>query len=249
MKRENIVCGRGVVREILKSNINIDVLYVDRKINIRLLDDILYKARENDVDIRFVCKSDIYNMCKNEVNQGVVAKISGYRYLKFNECLENLESEKLPFILILDSIQDPRNLGAILRSAECMGIKNIIIPQKRSVGITNIVWKASMGAVAHLNICRVNNLLNVVQILKDRLFKIVATDIGSSSDIRDMECNFPIALIIGSEHDGISNSLLEECDFRVKIPMFGSIESFNVSVATAIIMYEIRNKQRRAILS
>lgn len=244
MKKENVVCGRGVIREILKTDINIDTLYVDRKINKESVDDIINKASERGSNIRFVCKNDIYNISKNEVNQGVVAKISGYRYFKFSECLEKLESEKFPFILILDSIQDPRNLGAILRSAECMGIKNVIIPQKRSASITDVVWKTSMGAVAHLNICRVNNLLNVIQKLKDRLFKIVATDISSGFNMCDIGYNFPVALIVGSEHSGISDDLLKGCDFRVKIPMFGSIESLNVSVATAIMMYEIRNKQR-----
>lgn len=244
MGKESVIYGRGVIREVLKSNININTLYIDKNINTESIEDILFRARENDIDIRFVYKNDVYNICKNETNQGIAAKISEYRYLKFDECLRNLESEEFPFVLILDRIQDPRNLGAILRSAECTGIRNIIIPQKRSTNITGVVWKTSMGAVAHLNICRVNNILNVLRRLKRSSFKVVATDIQTSKNVCDVQYDFPLALVIGSEHDGVSDSLLRECDIRIKIPMFGNIVSFNVSVATAIIMYEIRNIQR-----
>lgn len=245
MGKENIVCGKVVIREIIKSGFEIDKLYISKKINTSSVEDIILHAKEKNVDIKFVYENDMKNICDTKVNQGIAIKIRGYKYYKFNECLEELKKEKFPIILILDSIHDPGNLGAILRSAECMGIKNVIIPQKRSVGLTDVVWKSSMGAIAHLNICRVNNLLNVISKLKQESFRVVATDLNSSRNINEYDYKFPLALIIGNEHYGVDEKLINQCDIKIKIPMFGKVQSLNASVASGIVMYEIKNMQRR----
>lgn len=245
MGKENIICGKRVIREVINSEVSIDVLYVSKKINRDSITDIILWAKKNSVDIKFVYENDIHNICESRVSQGIAAKISNYRYYKFGELLNELEKEEFPCVLILDGIQDPRNLGAILRSAECIGIKNIILPQKKSVSVTDTVWKTSMGSLAHLNICRINNLQNVILNLKQKSFKIVATDVNSKMNIGDEKYNFPLAIIVGNEHEGISDKLLSQCDIKVKIPMYGNIKSFNVSVAAGIVMYEIKNKQRR----
>lgn len=245
MGKENIICGKRVIREVINSKVFIDVLYVSKKININSINDIIMWAKKNSVDIKFVYENDINNICESRINQGIAAKISNYRYYKFGEILNELEREEFPCVLILDEIQDPRNLGAILRSAECVGIKNIILPQKRSVSITDAVWKTSMGAIAHLNICRINNLQHIILKLKEKSFKIVATDVNIQTNINDEQYNFPLAIIFGNEHEGICDSLISQCDIKVKIPMYGNIKSFNVSVAAGIVMYEIKNKQRR----
>lgn len=245
MGKENIICGRRVIREVLKSKISIDVLYISKKINKDSIIDIILWAKKNNINIKFVYENDIHNICESKVNQGIAAKISNYKYYKFEEILNELKNEESPCVLILDGIQDPRNLGAIFRSAECIGIKNIIVPQKRSVNITDAVWKTSMGAIAHLNICRINNLQHAILKLKEKSFKIVATDVNTEANINDEQYNFPLALIIGNEHEGVSRNLLSQCDIKVKIPMRGNIQSFNVSVAAGIIMYEIKNRQRR----
>lgn len=245
MGKENIVCGKVVVREIIKSGFEIDTLYISKKVNINSIEDIILYAKKNDVSIKFVYENDINNICDSKVHQGVAVKIGGYKYYKFSECLQELKKEKFPIILILDSIHDPGNLGAILRSAECIGIKNVIIPQKRSVGLTDVVWKSSMGAVAYLNICRANNLVDVISKLKRESFKVVVTDLNSTKNIDEYDYKFPLALVVGNEHEGVDEKIINQCDVRIKIPMFGKIQSLNASVASGIVMYEIKNMQRR----
>lgn len=245
MGKENIICGKRIIKEALKGNVTIETLYISKNVNLKSIEDIVLYAKKNNVEVKFVYGKDIDNICENKVNQGIAAKIKDYKYYKFEECLKELEKEEKPFILILDSIQDPQNLGAILRSAECIGVKNVIIPQKKSAKINSTVWKASAGAIAHLNICRANNLLDIILKLKEKSFKVVATDVNSIGDLGDQEYNFPVALILGNEDQGVNENLLEQCDVKITIPMYGNISSFNVSVAAGIIMYEIKNKQRR----
>lgn len=245
MGRENIVCGKVVIREIIKSGINIDTLYISKRMRTSFIEDIIFYAKHKGAEIKFIYENDLNNICESKVHQGVAVKIQGYKFYKFSECLEELKREEFPFILILDGIQDPGNLGGILRSAECMGVKNVIIPQKRSVSITDAVWKTSMGAIAHLNICRINNLANVILKLKDENFKIIGSDLNASKDIEELDYKFPLALIVGNEHEGIDSKLIEMCDIKVKISMFGNIQSLNASVATGIILHNIKSFQRR----
>lgn len=245
MARENIICGKTVIREVLKSKNEIDTIYVSGKVKEESIKDILDICKLRGVVIKNLHSSNIDTMCETTAHQGVAARLSIYKYYKFEEILENLNKEKNPCVLILDEIQDPQNLGAILRSAEVIGIKNIIIPQKRSVSITDTVWKTSMGALAHLNVCRVNNLANVVKLLKENEFKIVASVLDADENISDVGFDFKTAIIIGNEHTGIKEGLLKECDIKLRIPTVGKIASLNASVAAAIIMYEIKNKQRR----
>ncbi len=245
LSKENIVCGKRVIREVIKQKINIEILYVSKTLNRESISDIIDYVKEIGGEVKIVCSNDIDNICENRVNQGIACKISGYKFYKFDECLNELKNQSRAFVLILDGIQDPQNLGSIIRSAECMGIKHILIPQKRSVGITDVVWKASMGAVAHLKICRVNNLYNAILRLKENFFKVVATTIDGENYVNEIQYDFNVALVIGNEHQGIRDSLVKQCDIKVKIPMYGSITSFNASVAAGIVMYEIKNKQRR----
>ena len=244
MGKENIICGKRIIREALKGNVTIETLYISKNVNLKSIEDVIKYTKKNNIEVKTVYGKDIDNICENKVNQGIAAKIKDFKYYKFEECLKELEKEKNPFILILDSIQDPQNLGAILRTAECIGVKNIVIPQKKSAKINSTVWKASAGAIAHLNICRANNLLDIILKLKEKSYKIVATDVNSSSDLSKENYNYPLALVLGNEDQGVSSNLLEECNVKITIPMYGNISSFNVSVAAGIIMYEIKNKQR-----
>ncbi len=248
MGKENLVYGRKVIREVINSTININKLYISESINRDNIKDIIKHCEENDILIKYMKPFDMDSLCDNNVHQGVACKIDEYKYLKFKDFLNNLdnlcEKEKSPFVLILDGIQDPRNLGSILRTSEGLNIKNIIIPQRHSSGITNVVWKTSMGAVCNLNICRINNLSYAIKSLKERNFKIVGTTFNTDSYLQDHEYDFPIALIIGNEENGISKELMELCDIRIKIPMLGRINSFNVSVASGIIMYTIKKIRR-----
>lgn len=241
MGKGNIIYGRKVIREVINSGVIINKFYINEKINMENIKDILDYAINNGIEVKYVKYSDLDVLCNNNVHQGVIGKIGEYRYFKFKECLKSSKEEKSPFILILDSIQDPRNLGAILRTAEGMGIKNIIIPQKRSSSITDIVWKSSMGAIGNLNICRTNNITHVISELKYNGFKLIATTLSTNKVVEDYNYAFPVALIIGNEEHGVSQGLLELCDIKIKIPMQGKINSFNVSVASGIIMYTIKS--------
>lgn len=245
MGKENIVCGKVVIREIIQKEIGIDTLYISKRVKTEHIEDIISYAKRNSADIKIVYENDLNNICESKVHQGIAAKIQGYKFYKFSECLEELKKEQLPFVLILDGIQDPGNLGGILRSAECMGVKNVIIPQKRSVNLTDAVWKTSMGAVAHLNICRTNNIPYVITKLKEEGFKIVGSDLKAENYIDELNYNYPLALIVGNEHEGIDPKLIDMCDIKLKIPMKGSIQSLNASVATGIILHTIKSYQRR----
>lgn len=241
MGRENVIYGRKVIREVIDSGILINKIYVSEKINKENIKDILDYALNHDIVVKYVKYSDLDILCNNNIHQGIAAKIGEYKYFKFKECLKSAKNEKSPFILILDGIQDPRNLGSILRTSEGMGIKNIIIPQKRSSGITDVVWKSSMGAVGNLNICRTNNIPYIIGELKKNGFEIIATSLDTNKFIEDYDYAYPVALIIGNEEQGVSQELLQLCDIKIKIPMQGKINSFNVSVASGIIMYSIKS--------
>ncbi|AID45385.1 RNA methyltransferase, TrmH family, group 3 [Candidatus Arthromitus sp. SFB-mouse-Japan] len=245
MGKESIIYGRRVVQEVLNSKIKVESIYISKNVKKDKILGILEYAKKKCINIKEIYNSDMDVLCDYGVHQGIAIKISEYKYFKINEIIDNIDTNSNDIVLILDSIQDPRNLGSILRTAEIMGIKNVIIPQKRSCGINSTVWKASMGSLAYLNICRINNIINVLSKFKNMGFKIVATSLDSTSSLCDINYNFPLILIIGNEEMGIGEDLLNHCDIKIKIPMYGNIDSFNVSVAAGIIMYEIKNIQSR----
>lgn len=245
MGKESVVYGRRVVQEIFNSEIKIEKIYISRNLRKEKVSSIFKYAKEKCINIKELYNSDMDVLCNYGVHQGIAIRISGYKYFKISEIMDNIDNSSNNIVLILDSIQDPRNLGSILRTAEIMGIKNVIIPQKRSCGINSTVWKSSMGSLVYLNICRVNNISNALLKFKTMGFKIVATSLDATSNLCDINYNFPLVLIIGNEEMGISKGLLNLCDIKIKIPMYGNIDSFNVSVAAGIVMYEIRNIQSR----
>lgn len=245
MGRKNIIYGRKVVQEVINSDLEISEIYISKNIKQDKVLKILEYAKKKCINIKSIYSNDMNILCNYGVHQGIAVRIPEYKYFKINEIINNVDNESNEIVLILDSIQDPRNLGSILRTAEIMGIKNIIIPQKRSCDVNNTVWKTSMGAVAHLNICRANNIPNVILKFKDIGFKIIATSLNTKINLSDINYKYPIVLIIGNEETGVDKELLTFCDVKVKIPMYGKIDSFNVSVAAGIIMYEIKNIQSR----
>jgi 23S rRNA (guanosine2251-2'-O)-methyltransferase len=177
-----------------------------------------------------------------------MARVLTYAYSSFSQLLNNLSASSGPaWILILDGLTDPRNFGALLRTAEAVGLRSVIIPKDRSVGVTPAVIKASAGAVHHLGICRVTNLRRAIADLKDRGFWIVGLDATAPDSVFDRSFPENLGVVLGSEGSGIRPLILSECDYRVSIPMRGKVASLNVSVAGAIFLFELLRQREKAL--
>jgi len=173
-------------------------------------------------------------------HQGVVAQVAAYRYAELDELFAVAnERQEDPFFLILDEIEDPHNLGSILRTAECAGVHGVIIPKRRSVGLTPTVARISVGAAEHVPVARVGNLAQTIDELKKRGIWVAATAADATQDLFRADLRMPIAVVIGNEGKGIGRLVKEKCDFTLKLPMHGRINSLNASVAAALFMYEI----------
>ena len=207
--------------------------------NIGSIKEIIAKAKENRIVIVEVEKSKLDNITK-ENHQGVIAIVPPFNYCEVEEILEFAKNKNEdPFVLILDGIEDPHNLGAIVRTAETAGVHGIIIPKRRSAGVNSTVVKVSTGATTYMKIARVNNLNDTIRKLKDAGLWVIGTDGEAKDYYYNQDLTGPIAIVVGSEGFGMSKLVKENCDNLVKIPMKGKITSLNASVAGGIIMYEV----------
>lgn len=235
---ENIIYGKNAIIEALEaSKREFNKIYIsntargDAKI-----EKIKSLAQERGIIYQFVALQKLNQLVQNENHQGVVAQISPIKYVDLDEFLNNEDSGN---IVILDGIEDSHNLGAIIRSSVCAGIKAIIIPSRRGVLINSTVEKTSAGAINYISIIKVNSLVNAVQKLQDNSYWVIASDHHAKDNYYDIDyTNMKFALIMGAEHSGISKSLLKLSDFNVKIPMLKNFNSLNVSNAAAIILFE-----------
>ena len=235
---EDIVCGRNAVLELLKSDKDINKIFIENGEKHGSIKEIIARAKENKVVLVEVEKSKLDLMAEN--NQGVVAIIPPFNYCEVEEILDYAQEKKEdPFILILDGIEDPHNLGSIIRTAETAGVHGIIIPKRRSVSVNSTVAKVSTGAVSYMKIARVNNLNEIIRKLKDYGLWIVAADGEAKTLYYNQDLKGPIALVVGSEGFGISKLVKDNSDILIKIPMKGKITSLNASVSAGIIMYEV----------
>ncbi|BDR68363.1 23S rRNA (guanosine(2251)-2'-O)-methyltransferase RlmB [Clostridium tetani] len=240
--REDLIIGRNAVVEALESHKTLESILISKGNNKGTINKIISLAKENRIPIKTVDKKKLDEISEGENHQGVAAYTTPYKYYSVEEILESSKG-KAPFILILDEIQDPHNFGAIIRTAEVFGVDGIIIPKRRSVGITPIVYKSSVGAVEHVKIAKVNNINSTIDFLKENNIWIYGADMATDRYIYSENLKGPIALVVGSEGKGISKLTKEKCDILVKIPMSGQINSLNASVAGGIVMYEI-SRQR-----
>jgi 23S rRNA (guanosine2251-2'-O)-methyltransferase len=205
---------------------------------------ILALAREQKVVVKEVDRKKLDQMSVSKVHQGVIAIVTPYKYFQVEDILGYAdEKNEKPFVIILDEIEDPHNFGAIIRSAEVCGAHGIIIPKRRNVGVTPVVYKSSAGAVEHMKIAKVTNINSVIDELKEKGIWIYGADMDGDSYCFDTDFKGALALVIGSEGKGISKLTKNKCDVIVKIPMVGNINSLNASVAGGIMMYEVL-KQR-----
>ncbi len=237
----NIIIGRNPVTEALKAGREVDKLLVTSREGSMI--KILTLAKEQGIPVMYVEKAAIDRIAQGRAHQGVAAYVSPYAYSTVDDILANAaEKDEDPFIVILDGLEDPHNLGAIMRTAECAGAHGIIIPKRHSCGLTETVAKASAGAIEYMPVAKVTNIAQTVDELKERGIWVAACDMGGSDYYRT-DMSGKIAVVIGSEGFGVSKLVREKCDFVVSMPMVGKITSLNASNAAAVVIYEIR-KQR-----
>lgn len=239
---ENLLSGRNPIREALKSGRDIEKLLVQRGELSGSAREIVQMARQAHVVVQEVDKKRLDEITPH--HQGLLAFASAYPYATVDEILEAARSRgEAPFLVLLDGVTDPHNLGAIIRSAECAGAHGVIIPERRSVGLTPAAVKASAGAVEYLKVAKVTNLARTIEELKlQNIWTYAATMDGE--DFRSVSFEGGTALVIGSEGEGISRLVLEKCDQRVSIPMRGHLDSLNASVAAGILLYRVMNSRQ-----
>ncbi|WP_314730077.1 23S rRNA (guanosine(2251)-2'-O)-methyltransferase RlmB [Peptostreptococcus stomatis] len=240
-----IIEGRNPIIEALKNNRPIEKIMVNKASKEGSIKKILAMAKENKVIIQEVDRHKLDEMSESHAHQGVIAITSDYRYYDLDEILEiPKERGEDPFFIILDGITDPHNLGSIIRTADAVGAHAVIIPKRRSVQITPIVAKASAGAVEYLPVCKVTNIVNTIKTLKENGLWIAAVDMDGQT-FYQQNLGGPLGLVVGSEGEGISRLVKQNCDFTVSMPMSGNVTSLNASVAGGILLYEVY-RQRNA---
>lgn len=239
--KETTIYGRNPVFEALQAKKSITKIFILQSINRSHIDQILNMARQHRIPVRYVTKGKLIELAGQVNHQGVVAIASSGDYSSIDDILTTAqERNENPLIAILDEIQDPHNLGAIIRSAEAFGFHGIIIPKDRSAGLTQTVAKTSAGALAHIHVTRVTNIAQTIDMLKDEGLWIVGAKEGTQKTINDIDCTLSLGVVIGSEGKGMRRLVRDKCDFIVHIPMAGRINSLNASVAAAILFWEVR---------
>ena len=234
-----IIEGRNPVREAFRAGRTIDRLYVQDGLKDGPVLALVSKARKSDVIVTFVSKERLDEMSETGKHQGVIAQCAAYSYAEVGDLFERArEKGEAPFFFLLDDIEDPHNLGAIIRSANLMGAHGIIIPKRRAVGLTATVAKASAGALNYTPVARVANLSQTIEQLKKEGMWFVCADMDGEL-MYDLNLTGPIGVVIGNEGSGVSRLVKEKCDFTARIPMNGEIDSLNASVAAGVLGYEI----------
>lgn len=231
--------GRNAVLEAFRSGKTIDKLFVLEGCKDDPVQTILREAKKRDTIVNFVAKERLDQLSQTGRHQGVIALAAAYAYGTVEDMLKISEEKgEPPFLILLDNIEDPHNLGAIIRTANLSGAHGVIIPKRRAVGLTAVVAKTSAGAVNYTPVAKVTNLSNTIAELKDKGMWFVCADMGGTP-MYDLDLKGPIGLVIGSEGEGVSPLVKKNCDFVASIPMKGDIDSLNASVAAGVLAYEI----------
>ena len=237
--------GRNSVIELLESGKDINKIFVQSGEKHGSINKIIALAKQNKVVISEVSKEKINQMAQTENHQGVIAFVPPFDYCEVDDILFEAETrQEDAFVVILDCIEDPHNLGSIIRTAETAGVHGIIIPKRRAANVNSTVNKVSAGAVEHMKIARVNNLVETIKYLKEKGLWICGTDIDTNTFYFNQDLTGPLAIVIGNEGSGMSRLVKENCDFLVKIPMSGKITSLNASVSAGIVIYEAVKQKR-----
>ena len=236
---EMTIEGRNAVMEAFRSGKTIDRVHVLKGCQDGPINSILREARKHDTLVNFVAKERLDQMSETGKHQGVIASAAAYAYAEVEDMLKLAEEKgEPPFLFLLDDIEDPHNLGAIIRTANLAGAHGVIIPKRRAVGLTATVARTSAGALNYTPVAKVTNLSATIEELKEKGLWFVCADMGGTT-MYDLNLTGPIGLVIGNEGDGVSRLVKEKCDFVASIPMKGEIDSLNASVAAGVLAYEI----------
>lgn len=244
---ESYIEGRNAVMEALRSGRPIDKLYILDGCHDGPVSSIRREAKKRDAIIKFVEKEFLDRMSSTGRHQGVIAVAAAYEYAEVEDILKKAEDKgEEPFIFLLDNIEDPHNLGAIIRTANLCGAHGVIIPKNRAVGLTATVARTSAGALNYTPVARVTNLARTIEELKDKGLWFVCADMDGNT-MYDLDLSGPIGLIIGAEGEGVSRLVKEKCDYIASIPMRGDIDSLNASVAAGVLAYEIVRQRLKKV--
>ncbi|WP_104804706.1 23S rRNA (guanosine(2251)-2'-O)-methyltransferase RlmB [Blautia marasmi] len=237
--QESKVEGRNAVLEAFRSGRVVDKLFVLERCEDGPVRTILREAKKHDTMVRFVKKERLDQMSETGKHQGVIAMTAAYDYAEVEDILNKArEKGEPPFVVVLDNIEDPHNLGAIIRTANLAGAHGVVIPKNRAVGLTATVARTSAGALNYTPVARVTNIARTIEELKKEGLWFVCADMGGTS-MYQLDLKGPIGLVIGNEGEGVSKMVKEKCDFVASIPMKGDIDSLNASVAAGVLAYEI----------
>lgn len=240
---DELITGKNPLLQAIKSGRTIHKVFISERINRQTERELRRLLKGKPVPIQKVPRQKLDELTTGK-HQGIAAFVANYTYVSVEEILKRAEAaNELPFLIILDELEDPHNLGAILRTADAAGVHGVIIPERRAVGLTETVAKASAGAIEHVPVARVTNIVRTMEQLKDEHIWVVGTDEKGPDDYRTLDGETALAVVIGNEGRGISRLVKENCDWLVHIPMQGSIPSLNASVAASLLMFEIFRKR------
>lgn len=244
---EDMVAGRNAVMEALKGSRSVNKLMIANGSTEGSIKEIIAVAKEKGVNIQYWDRSKLDSIARGIRHQGVLAQVAPVQYAELEDILQVAKDRnEPPFIVLLDELEDPHNLGAILRTADAAGVHGVLIPKHRSCPLSATVAKTSAGAVEHVPVARVGNLVQTIKKLKQEGLWVSAADMDGK-DYYDTDLTGPLLLIIGSEGQGVGRLVKEQCDFVVRIPMVGRINSLNASVAGSILMYEAMKQRHKAM--
>jgi len=244
VSNELMIEGRNAALEALKADRTIDKFFVQTGSSEGSIRKIIGEAKDKGIVIQEVDKMKLDAMSETGKHQGVIAFASAHEYVRLEDILARAKAQgEDPFIIIMENLQDPHNLGAVIRTANAAGAHGVVIPKRRSVGLTSVVGKVSAGAIEYTPVAKVTNIVRTIEQLKKEGLWVACADMGGDS-MYETDLKGPVALVIGAEGEGVSRLVKENCDFIVSMPMKGEIESLNASVAAALLMYEVVRQRK-----
>ena len=245
-KKYDLIWGRQPVLEALQSRLPLEWINLYEDARGTIIDKIQQKAEEKGIPVQKIKRARLEDEAAGQNHQGIVAYMAPYAYLSVEELLESVRREgKYPFLLMLDHLQDPHNLGALIRTAAAAGVHGLILPRDRACGVTPAVFKSSAGALAHVPVARAVNLAGETDFLKKQGLWFMGADMSGEQPFYEADFNLPLVLVLGNEGGGLSRLIREKCDFLLHIPMREAISSLNVAVAGGIICYEVFRQREK----
>ncbi|MFD1988797.1 23S rRNA (guanosine(2251)-2'-O)-methyltransferase RlmB [Paenibacillus nicotianae] len=243
---EEYIAGKHSVTEALRAGRSINKIWIAEGSQKNLTQPILTEAKKKGIVVQLVDKRKLDTLVPDVQHQGVIAQAAPYEYAEVEDLLQAAKDKnEAPFLILLDEIEDPHNLGSILRTADCTGVHGVIVPKRRSASITATVSKTSAGAVEYVPVARVTNLGQTIDRLKEQGVWVVGTDVDTKSSLYDTDVfTGPVAVVIGNEGKGMGRLIREKCDVLIKLPMQGQINSLNASVAAGVVMYEVLRRRQ-----